>query len=194
VTAGRQLIAWPTAIRPTRPGDANEQLALRLANRAHTEPWDPRRPESFFSEPGQRLELDLDQRSRAAGTAYAFAILALEPQERIIGRVALANVARGPWQNATLGYWVDAAACRQGHATRAVRLILRYAFGELGLHRVQPAILPRNAASIRVAEKAGFRREGLARGYLKIAGHWEDHLIYALTREEWEAAARTMGS
>ena len=63
----------PTAIRPTAPEDAPAQLALRLANREHTGPWDPARDESFYTEAGQRLELDLDQRSWAAGSAYAFA-------------------------------------------------------------------------------------------------------------------------
>jgi [ribosomal protein S5]-alanine N-acetyltransferase len=93
---------------------------------------------------------------------------------------------RGPWQNATLGYWVDEHAGGRGHATRAVRLALRYAFEEVGLHRVQPAIIPRNIRSLRVAEKVGFRREGRALRYLKINGTWEDHEIYALTAEDWE--------
>lgn len=182
----------PTAIRPTTPDDAAEQLARRRDNRHHTEPWDPMREESFYTLPGQRLELDLDQRAWSAGTAYAFAILATDADDRIIGRVALSNVIRGPWQNATLGYWVEQTACGRGHATRAVGLILRFAFEYAGLHRVQPAIVPRNTASVRVAEKAGFRFEGLALRYLKIAGRWEDHRIYALTVEDWEARAPTM--
>ncbi|MEA2268454.1 MAG: hypothetical protein QOC64_1064, partial [Solirubrobacteraceae bacterium] len=91
----------PTAIRPTALDDADEQLALRRANRDHTGPWDPRRDESFFSMAGQRLELELDQRAWAAGSAFAFAVLATDEDDRLIGRVALANVVRGPWQNAT---------------------------------------------------------------------------------------------
>jgi ribosomal-protein-alanine N-acetyltransferase len=182
----------PTAIRPTAPDDAEEQLERRLANRRHTEPWDPTREESFYTLGGQHIELDLDQRTWAAGSAYAFAILDMEAADRIIGRVALANVVRGPWQNATLGYWVDEASCGRGHATRAVGLVLRFAFEHAGLHRVQPAIIPRNGASRRVAHKAGFRLEGVALRYLKIAGRWEDHEIYALTIEEWEARTPTM--
>jgi len=177
----------PTAIRPTEPSDAREQLGLRLANRDHTGPWDPLRDESFYTEAGQRLELDLDQRSWAAGNAYAFAVLDIEGRDRIIGRVALSNVVRGPWQNATLGYWIDKDSVGQGHASRAVRLALAYAFDHVGLHRVQPAIIPRNAASKRVAQKVGFRHEGRALRYLKINGVWEDHDIYALTSEDWQA-------
>jgi [ribosomal protein S5]-alanine N-acetyltransferase len=177
----------PTAIRPTDPDDARAQLALRLANRDHTGPWDPARDESFYTEAGQRLELDLDQRSWAAGSAYAFAVLDTDRGDRLIGRVALSNVVRGPWQNATLGYWIDRSAAGRGHASRAVRLVLAYAFDHLGLHRVQPAIIPRNAPSQRVAAKVGFRLEGRALRYLKINGVWEDHDIYALTAEDWRA-------
>ena len=171
----------PTAIRPTAPEDAAEQLALRKANREHTGPWDPARDESFYTEPGQRLELDLDQRSWAAGSAYAFAVLDTDLADRLIGRVALSNVVRGPWQNATLGYWID---------KDAVRLVLRFAFEHAGVHRVQPAIIPRNVRWVRVAEKAGFRLEGRALRYLKINGTWEDHDVYALTVEDWDAMGR----
>jgi len=177
----------PTAIRPTSPDDVDEQLRVRRANRDHTGPWDPARDESFYTVAGQRLELELDQRAWAAGTAFAFAVLALEEGERIVGRVALANIVRGPWQNATLGYWIDHRVGGRGHASRAVRLALTYAFEHIGLHRVQPAIIPRNAASLRVAAKVGFRREGRALRYLKINGVWEDHDIFALTAEDWEA-------
>jgi [ribosomal protein S5]-alanine N-acetyltransferase len=183
----------PTAIRPTDPRDARTQLALRVANRDHTGPWDPMRDESFYTEAGQRLELDLDQRSWSAGTAYAFAVIDAETDDRLIGRVALSNIVRGPWQNATLGYWIDKDAVGRGHATRAVRLALRFAFEHAGLHRVQPAIIPRNVRSVRVAEKVGFRLEGRALRYLKINGVWEDHDLYALTTEDWERiSGRTM--
>jgi ribosomal-protein-alanine N-acetyltransferase len=182
-----RLEAEPTAIRPTALEDVDEQVRLRRANRHHTRPWDPSRDESFYTLSGQRLELELDQRAWAAGTAYAFAVLAMDEGDRIIGRVALANVVRGPWQNATLGYWIDHRVGGRGHASRAVRLALVYAFEHVGLHRVQPAIIPRNAASRRVAEKVGFRHEGRALRYLKINGVWEDHDIYALTAEDWEA-------
>ena len=72
----------------------------------------------------------------------------------------------------------------QGYMTDSVRLGLRFAFGTLGLHRVEAACLVHNEASRRVLEKTGFIREGLARGYLKIDGAWQDHLLYAILRED----------
>jgi ribosomal-protein-alanine N-acetyltransferase len=180
-----RLELGPTAIRPTDRSDLEELLALRLANRDHTGPWEPVRDRSFWTRAGQALELDLDAQAWAAGTAYAFAVLDASAADRLIGRIALANVVRGAWQNATLGYWIDVDSGGRGHGTRAARLILAFAFEDAGLHRVQPAIIPRNTPSQRLAEKAGFRLEGRAARYLNINGVWEDHDIWAMTAEEW---------
>jgi ribosomal-protein-alanine N-acetyltransferase len=61
-----------------------------------------------------------------------------------------------------------------------------YVFDELGLHRMQIAIIPRNQPSRRVAEKLELREEGVASRYLEINGVWEDHVRYAITSEEWD--------
>ena len=63
--------------------------------------------------------------------------------------------------------------------TEAVKLVSRFAFDTLRLHRIEAACIPENARSIRVLEKAGFRREGLLRSFLKINGSWQDHYLYA---------------
>jgi ribosomal-protein-alanine N-acetyltransferase len=65
-------------------------------------------------------------------------------------------------------------------------VVLRYGFEELGLHRLQIAIIPRNKASRRVVEKLDIREEGIALRYLEINGVWEDHVRYAMTTEEWD--------
>ena len=89
MSARLRLEDAPTAIRPTALEDCDEQLALRRANREHTKPWDPTRDESFYTVAGQRLELELDQRAWAAGSAFAFAVLAVDRRDRIVGRVDL---------------------------------------------------------------------------------------------------------
>ena len=72
-----------------------------------------------------------------------------------------------------------------GYTPEAAVVVLRFCFDELGLHRIQIAIIPRNAPSRRVAEKLGLREEGIAVRYLEINGVWEDHVRYAITAEEW---------
>ena len=174
-----------TAIRPFTGSDLDELVALRVRNRAYTEPFEPMRRDDFYSTSGQAQEIALDERAWTAGTGFAFAILDVAGGDRVIGRIALSNVVRGPWRNANLGYWVDEACRGRGHATTASRLIVRFAFEHAGLHRVQPAVMPRNTPSRRVVEKAGFRLEGRAERYLQIAGVWEDHDLYAMTAEEF---------
>ena len=66
----------------------------------------------------------------------------------------------------------------------AVGSLLPFAFQTLRLHRVEAACLPANAASIRLLEKRGFRREGFAREYLCIDGVWQDHLLYARLKHD----------
>jgi ribosomal-protein-alanine N-acetyltransferase len=107
----------------------------------------------------------------------------------IIGRVALGGVLRGAFQNAYLGYWIDVEHQGRGLMTETLRAATSFAFASAGLHRVQAAVMPRNAASQRVLEKAGYRREGIALRYLCIAGQWEDHLIFAMTAEEWPSTS-----
>jgi ribosomal-protein-alanine N-acetyltransferase len=179
-----------TAIRPMEAGDLPALVEARIRNREFLTEWEPTRDESFFSPAGQARELALDDAAWRTSTAFPFAILDAAEGDRLIGRVALANVVRGVWQNATLGYWVSEDAGSRGHATTAVGLVLRFAFEIAGLHRVQPAIMPRNVRSRRVVEKCGFRHEGVALHYLKINGVWEDHDLYAMTTEDWRDLQR----
>jgi ribosomal-protein-alanine N-acetyltransferase len=174
-----------TAIRPPQAADLPALVEARLRNRAFLAEWEPSREESFFTPAGQARELALDDAAWRTATGFPFTVLDAGAGDRLIGRVALANVVRGVWQNATLGYWISEDAGGRGHATAAVGLVLRFAFEVAGLHRVQPAIMPRNVRSRRVVEKCGFRHEGVALRYLRINGVWEDHDMYAMTAEDW---------
>ena len=93
----------------------------------------------------------------------------------------------GAFCSAFLGYKMDAEYQNKGYMTDAVRLVVRYAFETLGLHRLEANIMPRNAASLRVVKKNGFVAEGLARKYLKINGIWEDHIHMVKWNEGEEA-------
>jgi ribosomal-protein-alanine N-acetyltransferase len=100
--------------------------------------------------------------------------------DRIVGRITLSNVVRGPFLSGNLGYWVSSADNGRGVATAAVGAIARLAFGTLGLHRIEAGTLPHNTGSQRVLERNGFTRFGMAPQYLKIAGRWQDHFLYQL--------------
>ncbi len=184
-----RLETGDTAIRPSALRDAQAMLELRVRNAAFLAPFDPLRPRSFLTLAGQQAMLAADDRARRDDRGYAFVVLDRTEDDAPIGRVNLFNVVRGPRQSAGMGYWLDEAHGGRGHATAAVRLACQAAFAHLGLHRLEPAVMPRNARSARVLEKAGFRREGRAVRYLEIAGVWEDHDLFGLTSEEHGARA-----
>jgi ribosomal-protein-alanine N-acetyltransferase len=161
------------AIRPLTARDAPDLLALRLANREFMAPFDPVRPEEFFT-----LAAQTEIAHNADGLRFAI----LDGGE-LAGMIALSNVVYGAFRSANLGYWVDAKRNGRGLATRAVAALAEHAFGSLGLHRLEAGTLVDNPASQRVLEKNGFELVGLARNYLHIGGEWRDHLLYQRTAE-----------
>ena len=114
-----------------------------------------------------------------ADQAYPFFVFR-KPDGVLVGGLTLANVRRGIAQAGSLGYWMGEPHARRGHMTDAVRALIPFAFNTLRLHRLEAACIPTNVASIRLLEKVGFKREGLARQYLCINGRWQDHILYAL--------------
>jgi ribosomal-protein-alanine N-acetyltransferase len=120
------------------------------------------------------------------GTGFGFGIFF---EQRFVGEITLSSIQRGPLQSAYIGYWIDEAVAGRGLMPEAVVTMLQYAFDSLRLHRIEIAIIPRNAASRRVVEKLGLRFEGVAERYLEIDGVWEDHARFAITAEEWHVRA-----
>ena len=167
--------------------------ALLRRNKAHLAPWNPlpASGEDPASLTVVAKSVAVQRAQWREGRGFPFVVLVRKPELRIVGRVNLNAVVRGAFHNSYLGYWIDAAHQGQGLMTEAVELALGFAFGEADLHRVQAAIMPKNPASLRVVRKIGFREEGFALRYLQIAGRWEDHAIFALTAEDWEAREKT---
>ncbi len=172
-------------IRPLQAAHAEALLQLRLTNREYMHIYDPIRPDHYWTLDTQRELLEQGEQSFQTGTGYVFGMFKTDT-EQLVGRIELSGVARGPFQNASVGYFVDQHHHRQGYATVALRWVIGFAFQEAGLHRIQAGVMPWNEPSQRVLEKARFRKEGLAERYLYINGQWEDHLLYAITAEEWE--------
>jgi [ribosomal protein S5]-alanine N-acetyltransferase len=165
-------------LRHLTSGDAGALLAFMSANRDFFEQWEPVREAEFFTLDAQAADIEAAAADAAAERRHAFGIFT---DGELVGRLALNQISRGVFQNSYLGYSIGESRNGQGLATEAVDVAVAFAFGELGLHRVQAAVMPRNAGSIRVLEKNGFREEGYAVGYLCINGVWEDHRIFART-------------
>ncbi len=151
---------------------------LVRSNREFMAPYEPPRSEEYFTEAGQRALV------RGLLTQYAqdrtLPHVVLDEEGAVVGRITLNDIVRGPFQSCSLGYWVSEPAGGRGLATAAVRQICDLAFDDLGLHRVQAGTLVDNLRSQRVLTKCGFVRFGLAERYLKIAGRWQDHVLFQL--------------
>ncbi len=180
----RRINGQTVFLRSLTADDSKALLALRLRNRDFFAPYEPLTTEADFTLKAVRDSLEHAMREEEEDRAYSFGIFACD-DEALAGRIRLTNVFRGPWQNANIGYYVDQDRNSKGYGTEAVRLVTSFAFAEAKLHRVQAGVMTDNVRSIRVLEKAAFRREGLALRYLNIGGAWRDHFIYATTVEEW---------
>ncbi|WP_125610986.1 GNAT family N-acetyltransferase [Specibacter cremeus] len=164
------------AIRFTKPDDDEALAAAYRRNREHLRPWEPIRPDAFYTAAGQRPVLERFHAERTAGTGYYWV---LTDAERVVGRISLTDVVRGVFLNGHLGYWIDKEWQGRGLATAAVNFVADHARGELSLHRLQAGVLPHNAASRAVLTKCGFARFGRTPEYLRINGRWQDHDLFA---------------
>lgn len=114
------------------------------------------------------------------GERHSFLVLAKgRDRPTLWGHVSLSDVIRGARQSASLGFWVDGAVEGQGVAHEALVAVIDLAFGVLGLHRLEAAVVSQNQRSRRLLERLQFQAEGCARGFLAIEGTWTDHLVYA---------------
>lgn len=163
--------------------DYAEWSELRETSRAFLVPWEPTWAADETSRGSFRYKLRRYAEDARDDKAYALFVFR-DDDDALLGGVTLSNVRRGVAQTASLGYWCGERFAGQGYITAAVRAVLRYAFDDLDLHRVEAACQPDNVASRRVLEKAGFTQEGSARAYLKIAGQWRDHLLFGVVRAE----------
>jgi ribosomal-protein-alanine N-acetyltransferase len=180
-----ELPGWRIRLATLVESDYESWLAVRVRCRSWLVPWEPRSkgaplaPEdaaSFAARCGMR------ERERQLGTGFGFGIFV---EGRFAGEITLSSIQRGPFQNGSIGYWIDEDLAGLGYIPEAMVVVLEFAFETLRLHRVEVAIIPRNHASRRVVEKLGLRSEGVALGFLEINGEWEDHVRYAMTAEEW---------
>lgn len=180
---------WPAVLRsddvvlrPLRRRDAGAWRAARLHNAGWLERWEASTPEPVTGPPPTFAGFVRLLASQArAGTTLPFAI---EYRDELVGQLTVASITHGSACSASIGYWVSEHVAGRGIAPTAVAMAVDHCFDEVGLHRVEIAIRPENAPSLRVVAKLGLREEGLRQRYLHIQGGWRDHRTFAVTTEE----------
>lgn len=162
----------------------DSDLAAFLAYRNHPDncryqglvPTDEARAAAFLR---AQAMLDLD-----AGQCWMMCALERRADGRMIGEAGI-YIGSAAQRSGDLGWSIHPDFQGQGYATEAARALLAYAFDTRGLHRVTANGDARNAASTRVMERLGMRREGVFLQSRFADGAWRDEVLYALLREEW---------
>lgn len=174
-------------LRPLVAADFPAWREVRRRNAEWLTKWEPSRPpgapDVIEDREAFTIRCNARQRERQLGSGYGFGIFV---DGEFSGEINLSAVQRGPFQSGSIGYWIDESNAGNGYTPEAVVVLAKYCFEELRLHRLEIAIVPRNAASRRVVEKLGLREEGITKGFLEINGTWEDHVRYGVTVEDWQ--------
>ncbi len=160
--------------RPT-DADAEEFVTLAQASAAYHHPWvDP---------PKTRERFDTYLASRQSPTDDGF-LICDRATGQIAGVINLNCIVRGFFHSAYLGYYAFEQFARKGYMTDGMKLVMHHAFTEMKLHRLEANIQPENLASIALAQKCGFRKEGFSPKYLQVYGQWRDHERWAVVAED----------
>jgi [ribosomal protein S5]-alanine N-acetyltransferase len=165
-------------LRPPAASDRHEFVSLMRASRSFHKPW------ASAPTDDDRFAAYLADAQRSDFEAM---LLCRKDDLAILGFFNLSQIVRRSLQSAYLGYAVGKPFAGRGYMREGIQLLLRRAFTELRLHRIEANIQPGNHASIALAEGAGFHREGFSPRYLKISGRWRDHERWAILADDWRA-------
>jgi len=181
-----RLVGERVYLRAPERIDWDAWASLRGQSRNFLEPWEPSWPADALSRLNFRSRIARYAEDWRTDQAYNFFMFSHD--DALIGGIGLSNVRRGVSETASLGYWIGEPFARQGFMTAALPLVLDFSFERLRLHRVEAACLPSNVPSRALLTRTGFQQEGYARQFLCIAGKWQDHLLFAILREDWRSS------
>lgn len=179
-----ELVAGPVRLRPPRRRDGRAWSEVRLRNEEWLSSWEATSSlrwadrNSIAAWPPLLAAL---RKAARAGTMLPFIVTY---GSSLVGQMNVSNVVHGALRGCSVGYWIDSSVAGRGITPTALALVIDHCFTGVGLHRVQVDIRPENAASLRVVEKLGLRREGYFERFLDIDGAWRDHIAFAITVEE----------
>jgi ribosomal-protein-serine acetyltransferase len=172
-----QLIGHRLLLRPFRDDDDNRLYEAVRESMADVSPWLSWCHQDYSIDESRQF---ISSRAQAADSDewYSFGIFEKDTRT-LLGGVGL-NFINRVHQIGNLGYWVRTTAAGRGIATQAARLMARFGFEQVGLHRVEIVVALPNVASQRVAEKTGAVREGVLRNRLLIRGVAHDAVMFSL--------------
>jgi ribosomal-protein-alanine N-acetyltransferase len=177
-------------LRIAHPDEAPLLHGYAVRNRARLEKWEATRPGHYYELASWKSVPDEDRRQVESGEGARFRLFDRESPGKMIGVVGLRDIVHREVQSASIGYSIDALYEGKGLMTEAVEAVIQFAFEYHQLHRIEACCMPTNLGSRRVLEKLGFVNEGRLRESLRVAGRWEDHLLWGLLARDWAERSR----
>lgn len=174
-------------IRIPEVSDVPAIVAYYRDNLEFLRPFSPVFEPDILDEAAWLEQVGQRRRELANGESLRAFIFRRDEPNAIAGNINLTQVFRRSLQSCVLGYNLAESAQGNGYMTEAVLGVVGFAFQQLGLHRVAAGYMPRNVRSAAVLKRCGFRIEGEAKAFLLINGRWEDHVMTAITVEDWTA-------
>lgn len=174
-------------LKPIKFRDKSQWQEVRGENRDWLSPWEATRPNVDIKTPlpsYYAMVMQLNREMRALRSISLGIWLAQNEKHILIGQITLGGIIFGAMRGAHIGYWVDQRYSSRGYTTRAVKLLTKFGFEQLKLHRIEINLRPENEASKKVALKAGYLLEGSRSKYLHIAGDWRDHITFVSENPE----------
>lgn len=170
--------------------DIESELQFYRDNEDHLGPWFPDSGRMHLSRSTMEQFVPEFRKRALHDQGYRFQLCLRTDPKRYMGVVSLSRVQRGPEQSAVLGYGIAKILEGQGFMSEAVRAVVRFAFADLDLHRLEASYAPTNERSEKLLRACGFEVEGTLRGSLLINGKWCDHILTALMNPEWRGVGR----
>jgi [ribosomal protein S5]-alanine N-acetyltransferase len=165
-------------------GYAQGVLDFYINNMDIFEPYEPTRPENFYTKAYQKALLSIEYTAMTKMQSVRFWIFKKEDPDKIIGTVSFSNIQPYIYSSCNIGYKFDKNHQHQGFAFEALIKIIEIIFMEYKLHRINAYIMPNNHSSKRLIERVGFTFEGIARKNISIQDRWEDHEVYSLLNDD----------
>jgi ribosomal-protein-alanine N-acetyltransferase len=175
------MLGDQTKIRLVEIDDAETLAAHRVRDAEASKRWEPTWPPEFYTAEGQRSRISQRLASYSREEIWPAVVLS---GDAVIGEITIQNILLRAWRKGELGYWIATTHQGQGHATRAIELILRLMAGELGLHRAEAFTQMDNLGSQHVLRNNGFVPFGVARQHIYTSGAWRDEILWERLLDE----------
>lgn len=146
--------------------------------------YDGIKPNNYYSRRYQEEVLRMEYQAAIHGQSVRFYVYLKEQPGRIIGTVSLQNILPLPYESGIIGYRFDGDYHGKGYGTEAVGKLVQIGFRELQLKRIAAYVQSDNRPSIRLLERIGFEREGVARGFARIGSVRKDHEQWAIINSD----------